>query len=148
MSTRRDFGDERERHEWSTQERALRAELAGMNADADPAVAPYRLVVRALRAPRLDAIPDDFAVRTAARAAHQARIASDRVEVWLERGLVALLLVAGVAAVVLYRDEPLVDLTFSLPERAESGIQAVLSWSVAIAACVGLSSTLARLRKH
>lgn len=145
MSTPRDFDDEREQREWEAQERALRAERAGTGADGVPAVAQYRLVARALRTPSIDALPPDFAAQTAARAE---RIASEHVEVWLERALVALLLLAGVAALLFYSDEPLVSFSFSLPERAEPGIQAVLSWSVAIAACVGLSAMLARARKH
>jgi hypothetical protein len=148
MSTRRDFDDEREQREWDAQESALRAERAGeVRAGSDPAVAQYRLVARALRAPALDAIPHDFAARVAARAEREARIASDHVEVWLERALVALLLLAGIGAVLFYRDELLARFTFSLPERAMLGIQTVLNWSLAIAACVGLSSMLARARK-
>jgi hypothetical protein len=146
MSTRRDFDDEREQREWQAQESALHAERTGASgAGGDSAVAQYRLVARALRAPLLDALPLDFAAQTAARAE---RIASEHVEVWLERALVALLLLAGVAALLFYRDEPLVSFSFSLPEGAEPAIEAVLSWSLAIAACVGLSSIFARARKH
>jgi hypothetical protein len=145
MSTRRDFDDEREQSEWEAQERAVRVERTNANASSDAAVAQYRLVARALRAPSLDALPRDFAAQTAARAE---RIASEHVEVWLERALVALLLLVGVAALLFYREEPLVSFSFSLPERAEPAIQSVLSWSLAIAACVGLSSALARARKH
>jgi hypothetical protein len=148
MSTRRDFDDEREQREWDAQESALRAERARAGASDDAATAQYRLITRALRAPALDALPSDFAARTAARAEREARIAGERVEVWLERGLVALLLVAGVAALLFYRDEPLFELSLSLPEGAYFGIRTVLSWSLAIAACVGLSSAFARARKH
>jgi hypothetical protein len=146
MSTRRDFDDEREQREWEAQESALRAERTGTAAGGgDPAVAQYRLVARALRAPSLDVLPHDFAAQTAARAE---RVASELVEVWLERGLIALLLLAGAAALLFFRDEPLVSLSFSLPERAEPGVQAVLSWSLAVAACVGLSAMFTRARKH
>jgi hypothetical protein len=144
MSTRRDFDDEREQREWQAQEGAMRAERANANAGSDTVVAQYRLVARALRAPLLDALPRDFAAQTAARAE---RIASEHVEVWLERALVALLLLVGVAALLFYREEPLVSFSFSLPERAEPAFQSVLSWSLAIAACVGLSSAFARARK-
>jgi hypothetical protein len=145
MSMRRDFNDEREQREWEAQESALRAERANANTGSDAAVAQYRLVARALRTPSIDALPRDFAAQTAARVE---RIASEHVEVWLERALVALLLLAGVAALLFYRDEPLVSFSLSLPERAEPGVQAVLHWSVAIAACVGLSAMFARARKH
>jgi hypothetical protein len=145
MGTERNFADEREQREWEAQEDALRAERVRANGSGDAAVAQYRLVARALRAPALDPLPRDFAAETAARVE---RLASEHVEVWLERALVALLLLAGIGAMFFYRDEPLVSFSLSLPERAEPGIQAVLSWSVAIAACVGVSSMLARVRKH
>jgi hypothetical protein len=145
MSTPRDFENEREQREWDAQERAVRAERANAQAGSDATVAQYRLVARALRTPVLDALPRDFAAQTAARAE---RIASEHVEVWLERALVALLLLAGAAALLFYSEEPLVSFSFSLPERAEPGVETVLSWSLAIAACVGLSAMFARARKH
>lgn len=146
MSTRRDFDDEREQREWDAQERALREERSGTRAAGDPAVAQYRLVARALREPSFPAVPHDFAARTAALVEREARVASERVEIWLERGLVMLLLLAGAAAVWFYRDGSLLGFSFSLPERATFGIQTVVSWSLAIAACVAFSSALAR--KH
>ena len=146
MSTRRDFDDEREQREWDAQERALRAERGGAHAAGDASVAHYRIIARALRTPPLDALPADFAARTAARAERESR--GEHLEVWLERGLVALLVLAGVGALLFFRDEPLLPLSFSLPERASFGIQTVLSWCVAIAACVGLSSAFAFARKH
>jgi hypothetical protein len=148
MSERRGFDEERDQREWEAQESGLRAERAGAHATGDAAVSAYRLVARALRTPPLDALPADFAARTAALAVRESRIVNENVEVWLGRGLVALLLLAGAAALRIYADESLFGLSVSLPERAEFGIQTVLSWSLAIAACVGLSSVFAAARKH
>ncbi len=141
MSNGRDFDDERAQREWDAQESALRAERAG-GRSRDAGVAEYRLIARALRTPPLDALPSDFAARTAARALREPRTANETVEVWLERGLVALLLLGGVVALLAYRDA-LPALSFSVPAGAASGIQSVLSWSLAVAACVGLSSVFA-----
>ena len=146
MSHGSDFDDEREQREWDVQENALRAERTG-GRHGDTGVAEYRLVARVLRAPPLDPLPSGFAARTAARALHEQRVANESVEVWLERGLVALLLVAGAAALFEYRDL-LPGLSFSVPEGATAGIQSILSWGLVIAACIGLSSVFAFARKH
>jgi hypothetical protein len=143
MSKGRDFDDEREQREWDAQERAVRAERAGSAAAGDAAVAQYRLIARALRTPQLDSLPKDFAAQTAARARREARVANESVEVWLERGLVALLLLAGAAAIRIYGAESLFGFSFSLPDGATFGIQSVLSWSLVVAACVGISSVFA-----
>jgi hypothetical protein len=146
MSHGSDFDDERERREWNAQEGALRAERAG-GRHGDAGVAEYRLVARVLRAPPLDPLPSDFAARTAARALHEQRLANESVEIWLERGLVALLLVAGGAALFEYRDS-LPGLSFSVPEGATVAIQSILSWGLVIAGCIGLSSAFAFAQKH
>jgi len=146
MSTERDF-DEREQREWQAQERALRAERAGKRSQGDPAVAQYRLIARALRDPPLDPIPSDFAVRTAARVAG-AQSLGEQVDVWLGRALLALLLVAGVAAVYLYNGDSLREFSLSIPERTALGMQTLASWGMAIAACVALSSGFALARKR
>jgi len=148
MSSGRDFDSEREQREWDAQERAVRAERAGTAASTDAAMAEYRMVARALRTPALDSLPSDFAAQTAALAEREARLANESVEVWLERGLVAVLLLAGAVAFRVYGGESLFGLAFSLPERAAFGIQTVLSWSLAIAVCVGLSSVFAHARRR
>jgi hypothetical protein len=142
MSNGCDFETEREQREWDAQESARRAERSGGGAGGDAAAAEYRLIARALRTPPVDPLPTDFAVRTAAQAVRDQRIANETVEVWLERGLVALLLLAGVAALLAYRDS-LPQISFSVPAGATVGIQSVLGWSFAVAACVGLSSVFA-----
>ena len=45
------------------------------------------------------------------------RGANESVEMWLERGLVALLLLAGAAALIVYNGDWLRELSFSVPER-------------------------------
>jgi hypothetical protein len=144
----RDFDTERERHEWDTQESALRAERAGAAGTGDSAdVAQYRLIARALRTPPLGSLPSDFAARVAARVEVSSRGANESVELWLERGLVALLVSAGAAALIVYNGDWLRELSFSVPERAQFRIQTIVSWSLAIAACVGISSAFALGRR-
>ena len=143
MSNGRDFDSEREQREWDAQESAVKAERAGGAAGGDTGVAQYRVIARALRTPQLDSIPRDFAAQTAARALRDARLASENVEVWLQRGLVALLLLAGAVALRVYGGESLLDLPFSVSDGAAMNVQAVVGWSLAVAACVGISSVFA-----
>jgi len=140
MTEGRDFGSEREQREWDAQERALRAERAGTAVVGSAGEAQYRLIARALRAPQLDAIPRDFAAQTAARALREARLANETVEIWLGRGLIALLVLAGIAAIRIYGGQSLLGLDFSVPDGATNAIQTVVSWSLAVGACVGISS--------
>ena len=143
MSNGRDFDNEREQREWEAQESAMRSERAGTAAVGDADVEQYRLIARALRRPRIDAIPLDFAAQTAARAVREARVANEKFEIWLGRGLVALLLLAGAVAIRVYGGESLLDFSFSVPDGATVGIQTVLGWSLAVAACIGISSAFA-----
>lgn len=140
MSSGSDFETEREQREWDAQENAMRAERAGSTAAGNAEFGQYRLIARALRTPQLDAIPRDFAAETAARALREQRIANETFEIWLGRGLIALLLLAGAVAIRVYGGESLLELSFSVPDRATVGIQSVLGWSFAVAACVGISS--------
>ena len=143
MSKGSDFDSEREQREWQAQETAMRGERAGSAAGGDADIEQYRLIARALRTPRIDAIPLDFAAQTAARALREERLANETLEIWLGRGLVALLLVAGAIAIRVYGGESLLDFSFSVPDGASFGIQSVVSWSLAVAACIGVSSAFA-----
>ncbi len=153
MSTR-EFDTEREQREWEAQERALREERSGAPDSGAADVAQYRLVARALRAPQLSPLPADFAARTAAQAALGSHAGGERLEVWLERGLIALLFVAGGVALAVFNGEWLEalsssvsELSFQVPERAAFSVQTLVSWSIAIAGCVGISSAFALSRK-
>lgn len=147
MSLRLEFETEREEREWEAQERAVRDERLGAPSAGDGSVEEYRLIARALRNPPVAPLPSDFAARTAAHVRRTSRAASERVEIWLERGLVALLLLAGAAALLVYNGDWLRELSFSVPEGAALGVRAVASWSIAVAACIGISSAFAVPRK-
>jgi hypothetical protein len=143
MSLGRDFDTEREQREWNAQESAMRGERAGSAPAGDAGAEQYRLIARALRTPPIDPVPLDFAAQTAARAAREARLANEAVEIWLGRVLVASLLVAGAVAIRVYGGQSLLDFSFSVPDGATFGIRTVVSWSLAVAACIGISSAFA-----
>ena len=52
----------------------------------------------------------------------------------------ALLLLAGAAAVFIYNGDWLRELDLSVPEGAATSIRTVAAWGIAVAACVGISS--------
>ena len=147
MSTH-DFETEGEGREWEAQERALREERAGApprrRSSGDTGI--YRLIVRALRNPRLDPLPSDFAAQVAARVEAESG-AADFVETWLERGLVVLLMLTGVAVVLSYSAEPLRALLAALPAAADLSPPPFGIWVLAIAACVGLTWVVERWQK-
>jgi anti-sigma factor RsiW len=142
MSTQRDIDKERELREWEAQERAVRAERLGARMGHDATVAQYRLIDRALRNPPLTPLPSDFAARVAARVDLTARAGNEHLEVWLARGLVILLVLAGAAAVSIFLGDALRDLAENLtvPEPAAFRVQIVAGWAMVIAACVGVSA--------
>ena len=146
MSHDLELESKREQREWEAQERALYEERSGAPSKGDRTVDTYRLVARVLRNPPLAPLPSDFVARTAARA-RALRAVGEHVEIWLERGLVALLLLGGAAALLVYNGDWLRELSFSVPEGAAMGIRTVASWSIAVAACVGISSALSLSRK-
>jgi hypothetical protein len=143
MSLGRDFDEAHDQREWDAQESAMRDERAGGARVGATGVEQYRLIARALRTPAIDPIPLDFAAQTAARAAREARLANEAVEIWLGRGLIALLLLAGAMAIRVYGGESWLDFSLSVPDSASWGIRTVVSWSLAVAACIGISSAFA-----
>lgn len=146
MSREFEFGSEREQREWEAQERAVAEERSGAPSTGDRNVDAYRLVARALRAPPITPLPSDFGARTAARA-RALRAANEQVEIWLERGLLALLLLAGAAALFIYNRDWLREIDLSVPEGAAMSIRTVAAWGIAVAACVVFSSALTFSRK-
>jgi hypothetical protein len=90
---------------------------------------PEQLVIdRALREWR-DELPESFAAETAALVESQSRIASERLEAWLQRALIVALIVTAAVAVALVGD------------RAFSGLASLFGkdWIYAVAVCFGLS---------
>ena len=151
MSMPHDFETEDERREWEAQERALHAERAAQKVGRAAGATGggtgiYRLIVRVLRNPRLDPLPNDFATLTAARIEAELR-AADLVETWLERGLVVLLMLTGAAAVLSYSAESLRALLAALPEPTDLSPPPFGLWALAIAACVGLTWVFERWQR-
>ncbi|MGH8079123.1 MAG: hypothetical protein ACREP7_01020 [Lysobacter sp.] len=123
-----DFDDPRIAGEWALQERAQRDERAGSPmSEADPRLAQYRLLTRALRAPVMEPIPYGFAEQVARRAQAVA-IGSDRLERYLQQLLLAALLIAGVAMVWTSSASWLPALQAQLPQGS-------LSWGALAGAC-------------
>jgi hypothetical protein len=152
-----DIDTERGKREWEAQETALREERGRARQDRHATARPsaqvgmYRLVIRALKQPRLDALPRSFAALTAARI--EAENAADSVEIWLERGLVALLVLVGAAAVLSYNVEslssniePLRALLASVP-RPDVALPSYGIWGLALASCVGVTWLLESCQK-
>ncbi|HEY9182280.1 MAG TPA: hypothetical protein VIQ99_03710 [Gammaproteobacteria bacterium] len=150
MTTGRDIDKESELREWDAQERAVRAERLAARVGHDAAIAQYRLIDRVLRNPPLSPLPRDFAAQVAARVEQNARAGSERLEVWLGRALVALLVSAGTAAVLVFFGDSLRDLAENLtvPEPTAFRVQTVVGWAAAIAACVGVSAAFNPGRKR
>lgn len=93
MSDRRD-----QNTEWGEQERALREERLGLaSARTEPRVAQYRLLARVLSEPVEDSLPHDFAALVAQQAEASSETAGDGVELWVQRVLLALLALTGIA---------------------------------------------------
>ena len=127
--------DERE---WSLQENALRAESDGAAPDRDAAANRYRLVVRALREPRLEPIPRGFAAAVAARAGASAA-PPDRLEAWLQHALLGALSIAALGAVAAFGGSMLV--TIAVAGRG-------VGLSAAAGACVAVSFALDLLTRR
>ena len=88
--------------EWQAQEHALEQERRGLPLDdADPRLAEYRLIARALRSPAMEPPPFDLADGIVRHV--EASIAlGERLERWLLRVLGAIFAIAVVAVVVAY----------------------------------------------
>ncbi len=127
--------------EWQRQELALQAERrAAVTADIQPddELAEYRLIDRALRAQH-DEPPEHFAAQTAAFV-HSASpaVVGDRLESWLQRALLAALIVTAVVTL------------FLMGGRALAGLASVrgAEWIYTVATCVALSLGMQHLAQR
>lgn len=92
----------RQEAEWQAQERALEHERRGLPLDAaDPRVAEYRLIARALRNPAMEPVPADLAAQIVQHVS-AAQGLGERVEHWLLRILGVVLALVAMAAVAVY----------------------------------------------
>jgi len=133
--------DERE---WQLQERALREERDGAPTSDDPALADYRRVSRALRAPLPVDLPFDFAAQVSARVAAR-HAAEGRLEQVLTHALLGALALASVVVSLQYGGSWLRDSLALLPAgRWDLGLQ----WGLAVIACLGLSWSMEQVRRR
>jgi hypothetical protein len=145
MSTPNDLTTERGRREWEAQERALREERReASTASDDVRVRQYRLIARALRQPRLHSLPDDFAALTAARVESATTESDERFEIWLQRTLILLLLLAGIACAAVFGRELLPAFAAPALVLEQTAPFATADWILVIAACLGLSLAVRR----
>lgn len=140
MNKPTDHFDERE---WRLQERALRDERLHADAAADPDIAAYRHIARALREPLHETLPADFAVQVAAQAARMPARGDSGVERWLVR----LLCVAfAVSALYFVANDGGQWLRASLSLLPAADATALRSWGLALGACIAMTWGFGRLR--
>ena len=140
--------DERE---WQAQERARIAARTGDGASLaqDPLATRYRRVADALRTPLPDALPADFAARMAQvvqapAAPVDVPLGEARFESGLMRGLIGVFALAGAVVAAMYGAQWLPPILGLLRLDSASAV----NWALALAACVGTSWALDRLRHH
>jgi hypothetical protein len=138
--------DHHERREWELQERALHAERRGDAPSDDPRVMQYRLVARALRQPLFDPMPADFARHVATRLQFSMDAADERFEIWLQRGLVALFAIASVGTLLYFGNDWWNELALAARQSFNLEFIAVGSWTIPLAACLGVSWLVGRWR--
>jgi len=137
------FDDTASEREWLAQERAVRAERLGLDANGDDArVRRYRLIARTLRQQPDETLPDDFASQVAARAGTAPRLspaADSRAEWALLSTLAGILVLAGGITLVLYGQAWLPAIHAAWPARPSPANPEALRWGLAFAACLGFS---------
>ena len=126
--------------EWQAQERALQAERLHLG-DADPRLASYRAIARALRQPLPHGLPADFARQLAAKLGRAPL--DTRVEQGLLRGLLTLLALSAAVVAAIYGQAWLPAIVAVLPAWSPNAMH----WLLAVAACVGMSWAFDQLRK-
>jgi predicted lipid-binding transport protein (Tim44 family) len=125
--------------EWQAQEQALRRErVRGASDDRDSAqVRSYRVVMRTLKQPPPDLLPENFAEQVAARAERDA-VAPARLESGLLATLMTTLLCGLIALVVLDGQDWL---------HAIAGVRLIANpWIHALLGCLALSQGIAWMR--
>lgn len=133
--------------EWQAQERALREERERADVHstghlvAEPRIAEYRLVARALRQPMPDLLPADFAQQLAARIGHVPL--DTRLERWLMRLLIGAMAVSGIVAMLIYGAGWWDAVASSVPQTSATTI----NWIYAVGACMAGSWLFERLRE-
>lgn len=132
--------------EWQAQERALREErertdLHSTQHLAEPRIAEYRLIARALRQPMPDLLPADFAQQLAARVGHVPL--DTRLERWLMRLLIGAMAVSGIVAIVIYGAGWWQAVIASVPQTSAT----TLNWIFAVGGCMGSSWLFERMRQ-
>lgn len=133
--------------EWQAQERAVEQERRGVPLDdADPRLAEYRLIARALRSPAMEPMPFDLAERIVQHV--EASTAwGERVERWLLRILGGVFALAALVAVTLYGPQWAPSFSALWPSMsAQSG-----DWAMLLLACLGVSlgaQVMVRLLRH
>lgn len=127
--------DPRLEREWQAQERALEQERRGLPLDpADPRVGEYRLIARALRAPAMEPVPADLAAQIVRRV-EAAQTLGERVEGWLLRSLVAVLVLVALWAVATYGADWASAFVALWPQPSPQSA----GWAGLLLACLALS---------
>ncbi|MFC3814541.1 hypothetical protein [Lysobacter sp. GCM10012299] len=121
--------------EWQAQERAMEQERRGVPLDpADPRVGEYRLIARALRAPAMEPVPFDLTDQIVRRV-EAAQTLGERVEGWLLRILIAVLVVVAVGAVAIYGSGWVSAFVALWPQPSAQ----TTGWAGLLMGCLGLS---------
>ena len=136
--------DEREQQEWAAQERAMRAERNGgiPNCVRDM---QYRRVARALRQPKIDPIPSNFAHQVATQIERIAAAMDERFEVALQRILIVGMVLAGGITAAMLGATTRSELIGPFERPFAIGLHAFNDWGLVAALCIALSWIVARV---
>jgi hypothetical protein len=133
--------------EWQAQERAREQERRGLPLDpADPRLAEYRLIARALRTPAMEPVPYDLAAQIV-RHVEGTPAVGELLERWLLRGLGVLFALAALVAIATYGDQWAPAFTELLPKVSSQSAD----WTGLLVGCLAISLAwqgVARLMRH
>jgi hypothetical protein len=125
----------RQEAEWQAQERALDQERRGVPLDAaDPRLAEYRLIARALRNPAMEPMPADLAAQIVQHVS-VARGLGEAMERWLLRVLGIGLALAAAVVVAVYGASWAPAFADLMPRWSNSSAD----WSGVVIGCLALS---------